>query len=111
MFRISEPDGLLNPQYINLAHNDWLQICLEGGLGGLVLLICALFWFVLRSFRAWFSVEGATGFKFLARAGSIIVALILGASVTDYPVRTPMVMALIALSAVWLAKVRSAEGS
>ncbi len=107
VFRIAEPDSLLNPRYINLAHNDWLQVYLEGGLVGLVLLIGALVWFILRSFQAWSLVEGDTGSRSLARAGSIIVALILGSSVTDYPARTPMVMALMTLSAVWLVKAQS----
>lgn len=107
VFRISEPDGLLNPRYINLAHNDWLQILLEGGLAGLVLLAAAVVWFVLRSIPAWFSVQEAAGYISLAKAGSIIVALILAASVTDYPVRTPMIMALLTLAAVWLMKPKS----
>lgn len=103
-FRISEPDGLLNPRYINLAHNDWMQIFLEGGLVGLILLASSLAWLALRSFHAWFPAQGAGGSGYLARAASIIVALISAASVTDYPARTPMIMALLALAAIWLAK-------
>jgi|TARA_R100000049_G_C1955972_1_gene110870 O-antigen ligase len=104
VFRIGEPDRLLNPQYINLAHNDWLQISLEGGLVGLILLAAGVVWFALRSFRVWFSVQESAGSRSLARAGSIIVALILTASVTDYPARTPMIMAMLALASVWLVK-------
>ena len=107
VFRISEPDGLLNTLYINLAHNDGLQIFLEGGLVGLILFAAALVWFVLRSFQAWFYRREATGSRYLAKAGSIIVILILAASVTDYPVRTPMIMALLALAAFWLANIRA----
>lgn len=110
VFRIGEPDAMLNPRYINLAHNDWLQIFLEGGIVGLVMLAAAVLWFVLRSFRAWSSLHGATGSRFLARAGSVVVALILAASVIDYPVRTPMVMALLALAAVWLVQTQSGKG-
>jgi O-antigen ligase len=107
VFRMGEPDALLNPQYVNLAHNDWLQIFLEGGIVGLVLLAAAVLWFILRTVRAWFSLQGAGGSRSLASAGSIIGALILAASVTDYPVRTPMVMALLALAAIWLVQGQS----
>jgi O-antigen ligase len=109
VFRISETDSLLNPQYINLAHNDWLQIFLEGGLIGLILLAAAVLWFVLRSFQAWTSPNGSAESQLLTKSGSIIVALIFAASVTDYPARTPLVMALLALAAIWLAKANSAK--
>lgn len=107
LFRISEPDGLLNPQYINHAHNDWLQIVLEGGLLGLVLLSVAVVWFALRSYQAWTSNQGAAGGRALAKAGSVVGAVILAASVTDYPARTPLVMALLILAATWLVKSNS----
>ncbi len=111
VFRISEPDGLLNPQYVNLAHNDWLQILLEGGIMGLVLLAAAGVWFVLRSFQAWTSNRRPGGADLLGKAGVIVVVLILAASVTDYPARTPLVMALLPLAAMWLVKAKTIADS
>jgi O-antigen ligase len=111
VFRIGEPDNLLNPQYINLAHNDWLQIVMEGGLIGLVLLAAALVWSALRSFQAWTSSGRPAGFELLAKAGSILVILVLAASVSDYPARTPLVMALLSLAAVWLVKGKAKSDS
>lgn len=102
VFRINEPDNLLNPLYINLAHNDWLQIFLEGGFVGLVLLAAAMVWFVLRSLNAWTSSRRAGDSELLAKAGSLVVVLILVASFSDYPARTPMVMVLLSLAAIWL---------
>jgi len=107
VFRISESDNLLNPQYINLAHNDWLQIFLEGGLAGVFLLAASLIWSALRSIQAWYPPQFQTRSRSLAQAASIVMALIMMASVTDYPSRTPMVMALVALAASWLVKSRS----
>lgn len=104
LFRISEPDDMLILHYVNLAHNDWLQILLEGGVMGLVVLAAALLWFGLRSLRAWASSRRPGGSELLAKAGSIVVVLILAASVTDYPARTPLVMALLSLAAIWLVK-------
>lgn len=104
VFRISEPDSLLNPQYINLAHNDWMQILLEGGLIGLIVLAATVTWFCFRTFRAWTSTRGPTSSRLLPKVGSIVVALIFAASFTDYPARTPLVMALLSLAAIWLVK-------
>lgn len=101
IFRVSEPDSLLQNRYINLAHNDWMQIVLEGGILGGIVSGIALFWFIRRSLQAWSSGSSLM----LAKVGSIVIALILAASVTDYPSRTPMVMAVLTIAAVWLANV------
>ena len=112
VFRISEPDHLLYPRYINLAHNDWAQLTLEGGMLGMILFALILFWFATRSVRAWSSAEAESSSRLFARVGSIIISLVLFASITDYPARTPIVMALLALAAIWLANARScAPGS
>lgn len=105
VFRIGEPDGMLNPQYINLAHNDWLQILLEGGLVGLVLSAATIIWFVLRSLQTWTSKHRAGGERLIAKAGSIIAVLVLAASISDYPSRTPMIMAVLTLGVIWLVNV------
>ncbi len=107
VFRISEPDRLLSPKYINLAHNDWLQIFLEGGLVGLIVLAGTVVWFALRSFRAWTSTSGSSSSRLLRKCGSIVVAMILASSVTDYPVRTPLMMGLLPLAVIWLIKSNS----
>jgi len=106
VFRISEPDALLIRQYVNLAHNDWLQIILEGGFFGLVLLTTAMAWFLLRSFQAWTSSRGSRSDELLAKVGSIVAIIILLSSSIDYPARTPFVMALLTLAAIWLVKAR-----
>lgn len=106
-YRIGEPDSQLNAHYVNLAHNDWLQVVLEGGVLGLVLFAASFLWFGLRSFNAWCVPDNRPGSRSLARTGSIVIVLILTASITDYPTRTPMVMALLALAAIWLMKGKS----
>ncbi len=96
LFRIHEPFALLRPTYFNRAHNDFLEIVLDGGLAGLTLLVCAVLWWAVWSVRVWH------GGPSTARLGSGILLLVLVASVSDYPARTPMIMATIALAAVWL---------
>lgn len=110
VFRISEPDSLLNPQYVNLAHNDWLQIPLEGGLAGSVLLAGALLWFLYRSIAEWSNPSARRGLMHpIGKVGTLVIILVLAASITDYPARTPLMMALLALAAVWLSKIQKDE--
>lgn len=97
-FRVNEPDELLSPKYLNRAHNDWLEIVLEGGLAGAALMIAALWWFLVRTYRVW----RAEGRLVLPRLGSAFLVLTLIASAFDYPARTPLIMAIIAIAAVWL---------
>ncbi len=98
-YRIHEPDALLSAAYFNHAHNDLLEVVLDAGLAGALLLLGAIGWWLWRSINVWRSDSSRDG---LARAGSAILLLTLAASVTDYPVRTPMIMAVVVIAAVWL---------
>lgn len=98
IFRIHEPYGLLKLTYFNHAHNDLLEVPLDAGLPGMLLLLAAAGWWAVASFRAW---RGGTG-TMLPRLGSAILGLMLVASLFDYPVRTPMIMAVLVIAAWWL---------
>src|SRR5690606_13261800 len=99
VYRIHEPDELLNTAYFNHAHNDFLEVVLDAGLAGLLLLGGAILWFLGKSLKAW---RGDTSRTILPRLGSSILLLILIASITDYPARTPMIMAVVIIAAIWL---------
>jgi len=99
MFRIHEPFVLLKRTYFNHAHNDFLEILLDGGLLALLLLLAALGWYIWASLRAW--REGPMHYG-LARLGSGMLLLILIASLFDYPARTPIFMSIIVIAAAWL---------
>ena len=101
-FRISEPDSLLGPRYFNHAHNDWLEVILDGGLLAALLLVTMLIWYFKLSYAAWSRSPGL-GSR-IRQLGSVVILLIMVASIVDYPARTPMIMALVALSSVWLCR-------
>lgn len=101
MFRIHEPLGLLKPTYFNHAHDDLLELVLDGGLPALLLLLAAVLWWGRASLRAW---TGPAGRQIAPKLGSAMLLLVLIASLFDYPARTPLVMATIALAALWLAE-------
>lgn len=98
VFRIAEPTPLLRPAYFNHAHNDWIEFVLDGGFAAVVLGLAGLGWAARRAFLAWTRRQGVH----LAQAGSAILGVSLVASLSDYPLRTPMLMAVFALAAVWL---------
>lgn len=103
IFFIHEPFALLKPTYFNHAHNEYLEIPLEGGLAGVLLLILAVGWWAWASIRAWRAPAGSDAT--FRRIGSAMLFLILFASIFDYPARTPLVMALGTIAAAWLAGV------
>lgn len=103
-FRLHEPFDLLKPTYLNHAHNDFLEVILDGGLPALLLLLGAIIWYGLASVRAW---RGQGGHAVLPKLGSAILLLVFVASVFDYPARTPMMMAMIVIAASWLCQNRT----
>lgn len=96
MFRMREPFELLKLTYFNHAHNDYLEIVLDAGIVGLLLLVAAIGWWAWQSVRAWRQAE------VLPRLGSTLLLLALIASLFDYPARTPLVMASVVIAALWL---------
>lgn len=102
LFRMHEPYELLKPTFFNHAHNDYLEVVLDAGLPGALLIAGSLMWWTWRSIRAW---RGPTcAGQTTAKLGSAILLLLLVASAFDYPVRTPLMMAIAVIAAIWLAE-------
>ena len=99
VYRTFDDPGRASHEFVNHAHNDYLEIALELGLAGLLLVAGFLIWWALRAIRAWRDdFEGAA----LARAGSVIIGLVLLHSIGDYPLRTSALAAVFALGAAFL---------
>lgn len=98
VYKFGEPVDLITDSYMNHAHNDWLELPMEGGVLALVLVVVAIVAYARRS-RAVFS-QPRSG-RILARCGLIIISLLAAASFTDYPIRTPMIACFIAIASVW----------
>lgn len=100
LFRMREPFELLKLTYFNHAHNDWLEVVLDAGILGLLLLISAVVWWVVASVRRWRVFPQDK--DLLPIAGSVMLLLVFVASIVDYPARTPMMMMMIVMAAMWL---------
>jgi O-antigen ligase len=102
VYRQFEPDALLSTIYLNQAHNEPLQLAIEGGLPALaLLLVFAGWWFgttwQLARQRARFPGRG------LDRASIAVTALLMLSSLVDYPLRTPLLSALFVFCCVAMA--------
>lgn len=81
-------------EYINHAHDDYLEIALELGLIGIGLIVAALFWLSARVRSVW---TGRDQKGSIARAGWVALAMLLLHSVVDYPGRTAAIAAIAGL--------------
>ena len=99
-----KPEDTFMDAYVNHAHNDLLELWLDTGAMGLVLMAIFVIWFVPRSIEIWRNAPpGAREIDWsLARAGTIIVALVAAHSFVDYPLRTSAMMAIIAFASALL---------
>lgn len=109
VFRIHEPFALLSPTYFNHAHNDLLEVVLNGGIPGVLLILAALYWWGQRTFRVWRTESEIR--PELPKAGSAMIILIIVASIVDYPVRTPSMMAVMIVAAFWLTAAGVSRGT
>lgn len=92
VYQMFEKPSDIGVAFVNHAHNDLLEIWLETGLPGLILLGIYATWLVRRVIALWrwpFGI-GETGEidVGLARACSIVLLLLLTHSLVDYPLRT-----------------------
>ena len=97
VYGIYETPQTLGAGLINYAHDDWLQLWLEGGIGAAILLGLFCLWYAVRTFRVW--RRGGNGLDdLLPRAASLVIALLMIHSLVDYPLRSTALMCVFALA-------------
>lgn len=100
-YQVLEPDRLLRPSISNHAHNEFLEVALTAGIPGLVLLGIAVAALLFALLRAFSDKAGPTSPVIFSRLGASMLVLLAIASASDYPARTPILAAVLALAAVW----------
>lgn len=102
VFRIFEPYSALHPRYLNHAHNDLIEIVIEGGLASALLMLGAISWVACKiAFVARRTSAPSRSVNY-ARLGALVIIILFAASAVDYPVRTPLMSALVVIACAWL---------
>jgi O-antigen ligase len=92
------PNDTIPNTFANHAHNDVLELWLETGVLGPLLLCLFMIWFAVTALKLWRRPSAnVTPFDCtLARAATVIIVLLLAHSFVDYPMRTDAIMAVFA---------------
>ncbi len=91
--------------YVNHVHNDYIELVLETGLAGLLLILVFLLWWVGRAIAIW----RAPIVDHFARAATIASAAMLIHSLVDFPLRTSAIAAVLAMTIALMAGPRRRE--
>ena len=97
VYRLQEDPTKITNIYVNHAHSEYLEIALETGLIGILLLAAFLIWWAWKAFGIWNS-SSAT-----AKAATAVTGIILIHSAFDYPLRTAAILTIFAAFAAIMA--------
>jgi O-antigen ligase len=100
VFHLSENPATVGLKYANHAHNDYLELLLELGAPGAILLLLFLAWWLVQTVRVWRS--GLTGYY--ARAATIASGALLAHSLVDYPLRTAALSSIFGVCVAFMAQ-------
>jgi O-antigen ligase len=104
VYPLYEQPQQITDVYVVHAHNDYLEIALELGLAGVILILLFLAWWAAAVWRAWRTAEAGP----FARAAAIASAAVLVHSIVDFPLRTAAIAACFGMCAALLADSRAA---
>ncbi len=93
VYRSVEPLDQVSPLRVNNAHNDFLEVALEGGLPAILLMLAALaavLWILVGAWRR----AGNRTDRTIAAAGLAGITFVLLFSIVDYPLRMTAISAI-----------------
>jgi hypothetical protein len=107
-----QPADLIADTYVNHAHDDFLEIWLETGIVGPVMICVFLVWWGFASVKLWLKPQtDMHAFDCtLARAATVVIGLLLAHSLVDYPMRTGAIAAFFAVCCAYLIEPVRAAG-
>ncbi|MEO9132642.1 MAG: O-antigen ligase family protein [Sphingomonas sp.] len=91
-FKLFEDPAQISNVFANHSHSDYLELALEGGLPGILLVMGLLVWWCRQAVTIWF----ARAPRRLDRAAVVATAAILAHSAVDYPARTTTIAVILA---------------
>lgn len=103
IYRQYEDAAAVGRIYINHIHNDYIELMIETGLPGLILILAVLAWWGRRAHAIWLSQSAGH----MARAATISSGAILLQSALGYPLRTAALGAFFAACCALMARPRA----
>ena len=104
VYSLYEQPEQVTTVYVVHAHDDYLEVALELGVAGIILMALFLAWWAAAVWRAW-RKAGSGPF---ARAAAIASGAVLIHSIVDFPLRTAAIAACFGMCAALLADSRAA---
>jgi len=103
VYAVYEDHDRLDPVVsVNHAHDDYVELALETGVPGIMLLIMFLMWWARAAFRTWRIADSGP----FARAAVVASAAILVHSLVDFPLRTAAISSTFAMCVALLVRWR-----
>jgi hypothetical protein len=109
VFQVQEPLKLLRGSYLNQAHNDLLDVFLTTGIGGVGLAIIVVASTFYLGWRAFSNSGRHTRDVVFARVGVSTLLMIMIASLSDYPLRSPFIACFVTVALLWASKKSSQD--
>jgi O-antigen ligase len=104
VYHLYEEPRQVTPTFVIHVHNDYVEIALELGLAGIVLMVLFLAWWAVAAWRVWSTAERGP----FARAATIASGAVLLHSLVDFPLRTATISACFAMCLALLGDSRAA---
>jgi O-antigen ligase len=102
VFKVAEPNQMLEGGYMNHAHNDYAELLIEAGLPALLFLLVCGAWLARSAWRVFRYDPKPTQRIMLGRLGVVLCAMIAFASAADYPARTPLIAVVGAMAVAFI---------
>jgi O-antigen ligase len=93
VYRLYESPDQVSSEYVVHAHDDYVELALELGIPGVILILLFLAWWVAAVWAVWRKWQAGP----FARAASIASAAVLVHSLVDFPLRTAAISACFAM--------------
>ena len=100
VYRLYEDPAAVDRTFVNHAHNDYLEIALETGLPGVILILVFMAGWASVAWCRWSEPQGDA----LAKAATIASAALLAHSLVDFPLRTSALAGVFAVTIALIAQ-------
>ena len=105
VYHLYERPTQITTTYVIHAHNDYVELALETGVLGVLVMLAFLLWWAAAVWRVWRTAEAGA----FARAATIASAAILAHSLVDFPLRTAAISACFAMCVALMADRRAPQ--